>query len=123
MIDGIWSVEIFGMYGWESIGMLALNEGHAVGGGNHHYAVGSYEEDDDRVSISLMMNYRDVPRTLFGEAKNRFKVVFDGTRNDKRNRLRGTMHRPRRAKMAVGCRLTRQADLPWSLQGAAEGKS
>ena len=70
MIDGIWSVEIFGMYGWESIGMLALNQGHAVGGGNHHYAVGSYEEDEDRVSISMIMNYRDVPRTLFGEAKN-----------------------------------------------------
>lgn len=122
MIDGIWSVEIFGMYGWESIGMLALNEGHAVGGGNHHYAVGGYEESDDRITIALTMNYGDVPRTLFGEAKNRFKVVFEGGWNGKKNRLRGTMHRPRRAKMAVGCRLTRQANLPWSLEGNDSGK-
>ena len=79
MIDGIWSGEIFGMYGWESIGMLALNDGHAIGGGNHHYAVGSYSETDDKVRISLTMNYKDVPRTLFGEAKNRFKVASETT--------------------------------------------
>ena len=116
MIDGIWSVDIFGMYGWESIGMLALNDGHAIGGGNHHYAVGSYTESDDAVKISLTMNYKEVPRTLFGEAKNRFGVVFEGTRNGKKTRMRGTMHRPRKARMAVGCRLTRVADLPWSIK-------
>ena len=116
MINGIWSVEIFGMYGWESIGMLMLNDGHAVGGGNHHYAIGTYEESDDKVTISLTMNYRDVPRTLFGEAKNRFKVVFDGTCNTKKNQLNGSMHRPRKARMAVGCRLTRETGLPWAPQ-------
>lgn len=117
MIDGIWSVEIFGMYGWESMGTLVLHKGRAVGGGNHHYAVGAYTESDDRISISLAMNYKDVPRTLFGETKNRFKVVFDGTRSAKKNRMNGMMHRPRRAKMAIGCRLTREADLPWSARG------
>lgn len=87
MFDGIWSVDIFGMYGWESIGMLGLNDGHAIGGGNHHYAVGGYTETDGKVSISLTMNYKDVPRTLLGEAKNRFKVVFEGTRNSRKDRL------------------------------------
>ncbi len=116
MIDGIWSVEIFGMYGWESIGMLMLHEGHAVGGGNHHYAVGTCTESDGQISISLTMNYKDVPRTLFGEARNKFKVVFDGNHNSKKGRLQGTIHRPRKAKMAVGCRLTREVAVPWSTQ-------
>jgi len=117
MIDGIWSVEIFGMYGWESIGMLMLHEGHAVGGGNHHYAVGTCKESDGKISIKLTMKYKDVPRTLFGEAKNKFTVVFDGTRNSKKSRLQGTLHRPRKARMAVGCRLTKVGSVPWSTQG------
>jgi len=97
--------------------MLALHEGHVVGGGDHHYTLGSYTASNDQVSISCMMNYKEVPRTLFGESRNRFKVVFKGTYNDEKNRFEGLMHRPRKAKMSVGCRLNRGADLPWSVKG------
>ena len=62
------------------------------------------------------MNYEDRPRTLFGEAKNRFKVVFDGTFNSKKDQLNGRMHRPRKARMAVGCRFTRETGLPWTVR-------
>ena len=117
MADGIWYVEIFGLYGWESIGILVLNEGHVIGGGDYHYAVGSYTGSNDKISISLTMNYKDVPRTLFGEARNTFEVVFEGTYKDKRDRFQGLLHRPHKAEMAVSCRLTRGAGLPWSVSG------
>ena len=78
-VDGIWRMEIFGLYGWESIGVLVLTDGDVVGGGNHHYAVGSYEQADDQLRITLSLNYRDVPRTLFGEARNQFTAIFEGT--------------------------------------------
>lgn len=115
MVDGIWYVDIFGMYGWESIGMLVLNDGHVVGGGDHHYTLGSYTVSGDGISVSHTMNYKDVTRTLFGEARNKFEVVFEGTYNDEKKRFEGLMHRPRKAKMAVGCRLKKGADLPWSV--------
>ena len=117
VVDGIWYVEIFGLYGWESIGILVLNEGHVVGGGDHHYAVGTYMESNEKISLSLTMNYKDVPRTLFGEARNTFEVVFEGTQNNKMDRFQGLLHRPQKAEMAVSCRLTRGAGLPWSVLG------
>ena len=115
--DGIWYVEIFGLYGWESIGILLLDEGYVAGGGDHHYTVGNYSESNDQISISLTMCYKDVPRTLFGEARNEFKVEFEGTYSRKKDRFQGLMHRPHKTEMAVGCRLKRGADLPWSVQG------
>jgi len=112
-IDGIWRIEIFGLYGWESIGVLALSHGHVVGGGNHHYAVGSYEVSDDQLQITLSMKYQDVPRTLFGEARNEFTVKFEGAHSAEQDRFRGSMYRPDKPEMDVACRLKRRAELPW----------
>lgn len=112
-VDGIWRMEIFGLYGWESIGILLLSDGHAVGGGNHHYAVGSYTESNDQLSATLSLIYKDVPRTLFGEARHEFTVVFEGNRSTENDRIRGSMFRPEQPNMSVACRLKRRADLPW----------
>ena len=120
MVDGIWYVEIFGLYGWESIGYLVLNEGHVVGAGDHHHAVGSYTESDGEVSVSMTMNYKDVPRTLFGEAKNRFKVVFEGTHTASKKRIQGFMQKRRKSKMKVACRCTKTANIPWLLNPGKE---
>jgi len=117
-VDGIWRMEIFGLYGWESIGVLVLTDGDVVGGGNHHYAVGSYEQADDQLRITLALNYRDVPRTLFGEARNQFTAIFEGTPSVEDNRFRGSMYRPDKREMSVACRLKRRADLPWQAQEA-----
>ena len=116
-VDGIWRMEIFGMYGWESIGILVLSEGHVAGGGNHHYAIGSYTEANHQLSITLSLNYKDVPRTLFGEARHEFTVIFESTYSAEDNRFRGSMHRPDKPQMSVACRLKRRADLPWPARG------
>lgn len=112
-IDGIWYIEIFGLYGWESIGILVLSGGHVVGGGDNHYTVGNYAVSGKKVSISMSMNYRDKVRTLFGETRKVFEVVFEGTHNVKKSRYQGFIHRPRKAEMSVACRIKKGADLPW----------
>ena len=114
-VDGIWYIDIFGLYGWESIGILVLNDGFVIGGGDNHYIVGNYTGENDKISISMTMNYKDVMRTLFGETRKEFEVVFEGT-HFKKNRYRGLMSRPQKSEMAIGCRIKRGADLPWSVQ-------
>jgi len=41
--DGIWAAQIYGVYGWESTGILILENGRVLGGGNNHYSIGTYE--------------------------------------------------------------------------------
>ena len=120
-VDGIWYIDIFGLYGWESIGILILNDGFVIGGGDNHYTVGSYTESNDKISISMTMNYKEMMRTLFGETRNEFEVVFEGAHNVKKNRYQGLMHRPPKADITVVCRVKRGADLPWPIQGHTRG--
>jgi len=51
--EGIWTNEMMGLFGWESTGVLILERGRAIDGGNHHYSFGSHETTDDQIRISL----------------------------------------------------------------------
>ena len=62
-IDGIWTSEILGMFGWESVGIIEFDRGKAVGGGNNHYFTGTYEKDGDHININhllQMIPYEDL---------------------------------------------------------------
>lgn len=116
-VDGIWYIEIFGLYGWESIGVLLLSHGNVMGGGDNHYSVGSYTLSKDSITISMSLNYKkEKMRTLFGESRKEFEIVFQGTQNGKKRRYQGLIHRPNKAEMSVVCRIRKEADPPWSLQ-------
>ncbi len=112
-MTGIWSSEIFGLYGWENTGVLIFEHGQAMGGGNHHYSEGSYKMSKGCLSLSLTFHYHGHPRTLFGEAKKEFSVMLESkTLED--DVVIGSLFRPNRPDMAVTCRLKRRGKLPSS---------
>jgi hypothetical protein len=52
-IEGIWTLEFYGAFGWESAGVLILEKGRALGGGNNHYSRGTYALENDTVLITV----------------------------------------------------------------------
>ena len=46
-LDGVWSSDIGGAYGWEPIGTVFLKDGRLMGGGRNHYSIGTYKEKGD----------------------------------------------------------------------------
>ncbi len=112
-MTGIWSSEIFGLYGWENTGILIFDHGSAIGGGNHHYSEGSYKLSKGRLSLSLTFHYHGHPRTLFGEARKEFSVLFKGEVAED-TEVTGSLFRPERPDMAITCRFKRRAKLSTS---------
>ena len=109
-LDGIWAAEMHGLFGWENFGMLALEDGRVMGGGNNHIAFGRFEADGDAVNISLSLIYHGTPRHVFGSADTSFSIDMRGRHGD--DAIEGEMHRPDRSELSLPFRLTRRADLP-----------
>ena len=109
-IEGIWSSEIMGLFGWEPVGVVMFSDGNVMGGGASHHSSGTYKFDDDRVTIDVKVEFHGTPRTLFGAADPSFTV--QGTLKLKGNVLEGTVRREDTPDQTVTYRLTRRADLP-----------
>ncbi len=75
-LDGIWSSDIGGAYGWEPIGTAFLKDGHLQGGGRNHYSIGTYKEQDDGTIIfNIEINQFGEQRTLFGRKTAKLSIV------------------------------------------------
>jgi len=108
--DGIWTSEILGLFGWETTGIIVLDDGRAIDGGNHHYSTGFYQATDNEVTISLTVEYHGTPRTIFGSADKNLSVEINGKlRGDT---IVGSAHRLDKPDQKITTRLTRRADLP-----------
>jgi hypothetical protein len=108
--DGIWTSEILGLFGWETTGILVLEEGRAIDGGNHHFSTGSYEATDNGIRISLAVEYHGTPRTIFGSADKNLSVEIQGKlRGDT---IVGEACRQDKPDQKITVRLTRRADIP-----------
>jgi hypothetical protein len=108
-VEGLWTTEIFGLWGWEHRGVLVLRDGRALGGGNNHHSTGRYSENGREVSVSLQISYHGTPRTMFGATERDFKLEMTGSRKD--GRIAGEMCRADRPELKLPFRLTRRADL------------
>lgn len=108
--DGIWTSEILGLFGWETTGILVLENGRAIDGGNHHYSTGKYEQIGNEIQIHLNVEYHGTPRTIFGSADKTLSVEIHGKlRGDT---ILGAAHRQDKPDQRVTVRLTRRADIP-----------
>ena len=83
-VDGIWTTELMGLFGWEATGVLLLESGRAIGGGNLHYSVGSYDKN--------------------------IKIEFKGEIRD--GVIEGSAYRADKPNQNITYRLTRRADIP-----------
>jgi hypothetical protein len=99
-----------GLHGWENTGVIVLNGGHALGGGRHHYSIGTYKGSGEDFSMSLAVTYHGPPRTLLGSADKELSISFDGqVEGDK---ILGSASRPGSPNQSLSFRLTKRTDMP-----------
>lgn len=78
-IDGIWTNEIYGPYGWENSGVYTLENGRIIGGSSRHYSAGAFQVDDGKYHADIRVHYYGPPRTIFGEKRDAFEISVRGT--------------------------------------------
>ena len=109
-IEGIWTGEVYGPFGWENGGVFLLEDGRIVGGDNRQYSVGTYSLSGEDVQANLTVHYYGPPRTMFGEAKEEFTTEIVG--KSKNGEIHGTISRPDRPQFDLEIRLTKRLDFP-----------
>ena len=109
-IDGIWTGEVYGPFGWENHGVFLVENGRIVGGDNRQYSIGTFRLSGSEVRADLKVHYYGPPRTVFGEAKEEFTTEIEGTCAD--GEINGTIRRPDRPQFDLQIRLTKRMELP-----------
>ena len=109
-VEGIWTSEVYGPFGWENRGVFLLEKGRVIGGDNRQYTMGGYDFADGRVEAELTVHYYGPPRTVYGEASEKFTTKLAGKLTD--DVIEGTIGRPDRPEYDLQIRLTKRMDLP-----------
>jgi hypothetical protein len=109
-IEGIWTGEIHGPYGWENSGVYLLESGRIIGGNNRHYSAGRYSVTDNIYKADIVVHYYGPPRSIFGEKQERFEIEVKGEVGD--GVIEARVERSDRPQFEVEYRLTKRMDLP-----------
>lgn len=109
-VEGIWTTEILGLFGWETTGIVILEKGRAVGGGIHHHSVGEYRTSDGQIELELAVEYHGTPRTIFGASDKNLTVKIEA--EVKGDVAEGRAFRVDNPGQYVTCKLTRRAFIP-----------
>ena len=109
-LQGLWTSEPYGLYGWENNGVMVLKNGWVLGGGRHHYSVGSYEDAGKEFAMSLDVEYHGQPWTLYGYSDKQISLKFVGEAGD--GTIEGSVFRPQNPKQSLMFRLTKRAEIP-----------
>ncbi len=83
-LEGVWKIEILGLYGWEAWSTAFLSNGRYWAGSGDQYATGSYEQSGDSVTLSTTMVVYDPKRAMFGKQGSEYQVRFEGRYADDR---------------------------------------
>lgn len=109
-LDGIWTGEIFGPYGWESSGTYLLESNRIAGGNDRHYSIGKFEISDASYTAHVVVHYYGPPRPIFGEKREQFEIEVKGkVREDV---IDAEVLRPDKPNFSVQYRMTRRMNLP-----------
>lgn len=109
-LDGIWTGEIYGPYGWENSGVYVLEQGRLLGGSNRHYSTGRYSVSSNTYQAKVVVHYYGPPRAIFGEKREKFEIKVTGKLED--GVIDAQVDRPDRPEFSVRYRMTRRMDLP-----------
>ena len=110
VIEGIWTGEVYGPFGWENRGVFIFENGRIVGGDNRQYSMGRYSLDGAAVTAELRIHYYGPPRTNFGEAKEEFETEITGAWQD--GEINGTIRRTDKPQFDLQIRLTKRMEMP-----------
>ncbi len=109
-IEGIWTGEVYGPFGWENRGVFFLENGRVMGGDNRQYTTGSYTLDGTSFNAELHVHYFGPPRTVYGSTQEQFETHISGELSD--GLIEGTVGQKDRPQFDLQFRFTRRMDLP-----------
>ncbi len=109
-VDGMWTAEAYGAFGWENRGIFFLENGRTLGGDNRMCCSGTYELSGNNFEADWVVRYFGPPRTVFGEAKETITLKVTGTLDD--DVITAVLRRPDRPGFELEYRLTRRGDVP-----------
>ena len=109
-VEGIWTGEVYGPYGWENRGIFVLEGGRIMGGDSRQYSVGRYDVSGNTMNAKMVVHYYGPPRTVFGEEQERFDIEIEGKIGD--GMIDGQVIRPDKTQYTLAYRLTKRMDLP-----------
>ena len=109
-VEGVWTAEAYGAFGWENRGVFVLQEGRTIGGDNRMFCSGTYSVSGNDFQADWMVHYFGPPRTVFGEAKEKIALKVTGTLED--GVIDASLQRPDRPGFELRYRLTRRMDVP-----------
>lgn len=76
-IEGIWTMEYFGLTGWRDAGVMIFKDGMVNGGNNRHFILGRYEESEGVYKIDVEISFIEAPDTYFA-VEGRFPARIEG---------------------------------------------
>jgi len=109
-VDGVWTGEIYGPYGWENSGVYVLENGRIVGGNNRHYSSGTYDVSGNTYKAEVFVHYYGPPRVIFGEPREHFEIDVTGEFGEDVIDAQ-ILRRDSEPEFAVQYRMTRRMDL------------
>ena len=109
-IEGVWTGEFYGPYGWEASGVYVLDRGMILGGSNRHYSSGTYNISGNAYKAKISVHYYVPPRAIFGEKKDQFEIEVAGEVGD--DLIEAQVVRPDQPKFSVAYRLRKRMELP-----------
>ena len=99
LVEGIWTGEVYGPYGWENTGVYVLENGLILGGNSRHYSIGNYNVSGDSYSAEIAVHYYGPHRTIFGENDEHFEIRVKGKLKD--GVIEARVERPDKPKFDV----------------------
>ena len=113
-LDGIWVLEIAGIYGWERISTVFLEKGRYLSGSASMFSQGTYVSNGNKVKMKLQVTQHGKKRSIFGEKRKHVSVVLtakhDGKKIIGKISLKGA--KSTAPEYQYPFRLVRQTDIP-----------
>jgi hypothetical protein len=109
-LNGVWTGELHGPYGWENSGVYVLENGRILGGNDRHYSAGRYSLDGSRYEAEILVYYYGPARAIFGESCDEFRIEVAGDVEE--GVISAQVRRPDRPGFTVEYRMTRRIDVP-----------
>ncbi|MCP3849016.1 MAG: hypothetical protein GY694_02085 [Gammaproteobacteria bacterium] len=86
-LNGVWALEVAGVYGWERVSTAFLEKGRYLGGNANFFSQGSYTSKGKNIHMSLDVVRHGARIIIFGEKQKQFTVEFVGKK--KNNIIKG----------------------------------
>ena len=109
-VDGIWTAELYGPFGWENRGVYSLENDRIIGGDNRAYSFGACKLAGADFNADLAVYYYGPPRTVFGESDEQFTLKLAGKLEG--DVIDGTVSRPDKPGYELRMRLTKRMEMP-----------